>query len=283
MKLSLRVMLPLVLTALFVVSVQPVAAVSAGRPSFGFRAEPLPLVPISRHVLVPGETVTSVASEFGITVETILSYNGIQSPRGLRAGQTLLVPAQDGLLLTLDKTQTVSALAATYQVYPDTIRLANDLPESTNIVAGKVFVPGAKVDPVELRLLLGRYFFWPTKGGRISSYFGKRNDPFTGLLSTHSGVDIAIAYGSPVFAAGDGVVTDTGYSDMLGNYIRIEQPQGFASIYGHLSAILTKPGRAVQAGTLIGKVGSTGHSTGPHLHFSAYRWNKLLDPMKLFG
>jgi murein DD-endopeptidase MepM/ murein hydrolase activator NlpD len=146
-----------------------------------------------------------------------------------------------------------------------------------------VFIPGAQVDPVELRRMLGQEFFWPTKGGRISSYFGRRDDPFTGVPTNHSGVDIAINYGAPVLSAGDGVVSATGFNAILGNYIRIDQGQGYAAVYGHLSAILTKPGRRVLAGQTIGKVGSTGYSTGPHLHFSAYRWNRLLNPMTLFG
>jgi len=259
------------------------AAVSSDPFSFGFRAAALPFPSVTRYTLQNGDTVSSVAQQFGITSETILSYNQIQSPRFLRAGRTLLIPARDGLVVTLDQARSLESLAATYQVFPATIRLANQIPETVKSVRGKVFLPGAQVDPVETRLMLGQYFFWPTKGGRISSYFGKRDDPFTGLKSTHSGVDIATYHGAPVLAAGDGVVTATGYSPILGNYIRVDQPQGFASIYGHLSVILTKQGRRVQAGTLIGKVGSTGYSTGPHLHFTAYRYNRLLDPMKLFN
>ena len=235
------------------------------------------------YTLRSGDTVTSVAQDHGLTVETVLSYNKILSPRFLRAGQTLKLPNRDGLLITLDQATPVATLAVNYQVFPSLLLLANRLPEDTKTVGGELFVPGAHVDPVKLRKLLGENFFWPTKGGRISSYFGRRNDPFTGLLTSHSGVDIAVPYGSPVLASGDGVVTNTGFSSVLGNYIRIDQGQGFASVYGHLSAILTKPGRRVLAGQQIGRVGSTGYSTGPHLHFSAYRWDRLINPMTLFG
>jgi len=240
-------------------------------------------VNIRHYALQSGDTVTSVAQDHGLTVETVLSYNHIKSPRFLRAGQTLELPNRDGLLIAVEDSTAVMTLAANYQVFPSLILLANRLPENTTSVEGEVFVPGAKVEPVELRKMLGENFFWPTKGGKISSYFGRRNDPFTGLLSSHSGVDIAVAYGSPVLASGDGVVTNTGFSPVLGNYIRIDQGQGFASVYGHLSAILTRSGRRVVAGEQIGKVGSTGYSTGPHLHFSAYRWDRLINPMTLFG
>lgn len=272
---------------LFVLLVPLLGAGAATRfetdlPGLGWTGAP-PFITVTDYRLQLGDTVTSVALAHGLTVETLLSYNHIKSPRFLKAGQTLKLPNRDGLLIALDQATTLTAVAANYQVFPSLIVLANALPESTHELTGEVFVPGAQVEPVALRKLLGENFFWPTKGGRISSYFGKRNDPFTGLLSSHSGVDIAIAYGSPVLASGDGVVTDTGYSPTLGNYIRIDQGQGFASVYGHLSVIQTRPGRRVLAGQQIGKVGSTGYSTGPHLHFSAYRWDRLINPMTLFG
>jgi len=256
--------------------------------TFGAELQPFgppmaPLVNVSPYTLQTGDTVTSVAKDHGLLVETVLSYNHILSPRFLRANQTLRLPNRDGLLIALDQPTPVATLATNYQVFPSLILLANGFAQDTKNLEGEVFVPGAQVEPVALRKLLGENFFWPTTGGRISSRFGRRNDPFTGLLSSHSGVDIAIRFGSPVLASGDGVVTNTGYSSVLGNYIRIDQGQGFASVYGHLSAILTRSGRRVLAGQQIGRVGSTGYSTGPHLHFSAYRWDRLIDPMTLFG
>ncbi len=242
-----------------------------------------PFVRVTKYTLKDGDTVTSVAKVAGVTVETLLSFNQIKSPRTLRVGQTLRLPSRDGILISLDKPTPIATLAANYQVFPDLILLANQLPETASTVTGQIFVPDARLDPLELRKLLGEFFLWPTTGGRISSYFGRRNDPFTGQKTLHSGVDIAIYYGAPVLAAGDGVVASTGYDSVLGNFITVDQGQGFLSVYGHLSAILTKPGKRVRGGQLIGKVGSTGYSTGPHLHFSAYRWNRLLNPMSLFG
>lgn len=254
-----------------------------GLPPFGFPQGALPFVEVSRYTLQDGDTVTSVAKNAGLTVETVLSFNKIQSPRTLRPGQTLQLPSRDGIWVALESPRPVAALADTYQVYPELIVLANRLPEFTKSVEGGVFIPGGKLDPLELRKLLGEYFLWPTKGGRITSFFGRRNDPFTGLKSSHSGVDIATYHGAPVLAAGSGTVMATGYDSILGNYIKVNQGQGFVAVYGHLSAILTQPGRKIAGGQLIGKVGSTGYSTGPHLHFSAYRWGKLLNPMSLFG
>ena len=224
-----------------------------------------------------------MARQAGVTVETVLSYNQVKSPRLLRAGQPLKVPNRDGIVISLENPTPISLLADNYQVFPGLILLANRLPENTHQVTGNIFVPGARLDPVELRKLLGEFFLWPTKGGRITSYFGRRNDPFTGAKTSHSGVDIANYYGAPVLAAGEGVVTYTGFNSILGNHIKVNQGQGFVAVYGHLSAILTKTGARVRGGQLIGRVGSSGYSTGPHLHFSAYRWGKLLNPMMLFG
>lgn len=256
---------------------------ASGLVPFGFPADAMPFVGVTRYTLQDGDTVTGVARRAGLTVETVLSFNQIQSPRTLRPGHTLKLPNRDGILVSLSEPKPVTVLADAYQVFPELIVLANGLPAFTKDVEGGVFIPGGRMDPLELRKTLGEYFLWPTKGGRISSYFGRRNDPFTGAKSTHSGVDIANYYGAPVLAAGDGIVTFTGYDSILGNHIKVNQGQGFVAVYGHLSAILTKPGKRVKGGQLIGKVGSTGYSTGPHLHFGAYRWNKLLNPMMLFG
>lgn len=279
MRTVLRIVLALVAAHTVTIqawaSFQP-APLELARPGLDFLG-------VNPYVLEPGDTVTSVARKTGLTVETLLSFNRIQSPRMLRPGQVLQVPGRNGILLSLEQPQPLQALASTYGVYPDLIRLANQLPASLSTVQGRVFVPGGRMDPLELRKTLGEYFLWPTKGGRITSYFGRRNDPFTGARTSHSGVDIANYHGAPVLAAGDGVVTATGYNSVLGNNITINHGQGFVAVYGHLSAILTKPGRRVVGGQLIGRVGSTGYSTGPHLHFTAYRWNRLLDPMTLFG
>jgi len=257
-----------------------VAGAVAARLPFGTE-KALPLVQVRTYTLQPGDTVSSVAQQAGLALETVLSYNKIPSPRRLRAGQELKLPSRDGILVSLSEPTSVAQLSREYRVYPDLIRLAN--PGLEDEFQGDVFIPGAQVDPEDVKQALGGCFAWPVNGGRISSWFGKRNDPFTGLASMHSGVDIAIAWGSPVMAAGTGIVIATGYSSILGNYIQVNQGRGYVVVYGHLSAILTRAGKRVREGQVIGKVGSTGYSTGPHLHFTAYRWNRLLDPMNLFS
>jgi murein DD-endopeptidase MepM/ murein hydrolase activator NlpD len=114
---------------------------------------------------------------------------------------------------------------------------------------------------------------------RTSSPFGNRKDPFTGRLAFHSGLDWAAARGSTVMSAGAGKVTFVGQINGYGNVVEITHPSGLVSRYAHLSAFLVKEGRTVGTGTPIARVGSTGRSTGPHLHFEVRRADRALDPV----
>jgi murein DD-endopeptidase MepM/ murein hydrolase activator NlpD len=113
---------------------------------------------------------------------------------------------------------------------------------------------------------------------RISSLFGNRKDPFTGRLAFHPGIDFAAPQGTTVLSAGAGVVSFVGQISGYGNAIEITHPSGVISLYGHLSAFLTEQGDKVDTGTPIGRVGSTGRSTGPHLHFEVRRADASVNP-----
>ncbi|MFA5518668.1 MAG: peptidoglycan DD-metalloendopeptidase family protein [Spirochaetota bacterium] len=120
--------------------------------------------------------------------------------------------------------------------------------------------------------------------GRISSKFGYRVDPITKKRgSFHKGIDIAARIGTPVYAAEKGVVEQTGfYSNGYGNLIVVKHDRDLATYYGHLSEILVKKGHSVSKGTLIGKVGNTGRSTGPHLHFEVRKGGEAMNPEEFF-
>ena len=127
-------------------------------------------------------------------------------------------------------------------------------------------------------------FAWPLDGDyRISSEFGTRTDPITGVVKTHGGTDIAAAQGTPILAAADGVVEIAGFNaGGYGYYVKIAHGNGYETLYGHCSVLLVSTGQAVKQGQFIAKVGSTGHSTGPHLHFEVrYNGNKV-NPMQFF-
>lgn len=115
---------------------------------------------------------------------------------------------------------------------------------------------------------------------RVSSIFGNRKDPFTGRLAFHPGIDFAAPWGTTVLSAGAGTVTFVGQINGYGNAVEITHPSGVVSRYGHLSSFLVKVGDPVETGTPIARVGSTGRSTGPHLHFELRTDDTAVDPAR---
>ena len=116
--------------------------------------------------------------------------------------------------------------------------------------------------------------------GRISSRFGKRKAPTAGASTYHKGVDIAAAQGTPIYAAKSGTVTISTYSSSAGNYVMINHGNGLYTAYMHASKLYVKVGDKVSQGQTIAAVGSTGYSTGPHLHFSVIINGNYVDPLK---
>lgn len=123
----------------------------------------------------------------------------------------------------------------------------------------------------------------PINGARISSRFGKRRHPISGFTRLHKGTDFAAPTGTPIYAAGNGVVERASRYGGYGHYIRIRHAKGYKTAYAHLSRYGSgiKSGRSVRQGQVIGYVGSTGASTGPHLHYEVYKNGKAVDVMRL--
>jgi murein DD-endopeptidase MepM/ murein hydrolase activator NlpD len=117
--------------------------------------------------------------------------------------------------------------------------------------------------------------------GRVTSLFGMRRHPILGFVRMHAGIDFGARYGSPIFAVADGAVSFAGRHGGHGNYVRLEHGGGNGTGYGHMSRIAVSPGTRVRAGQVIGYVGSSGLSTGPHLHFEAYQNGRTVNPMGL--
>jgi murein DD-endopeptidase MepM/ murein hydrolase activator NlpD len=123
----------------------------------------------------------------------------------------------------------------------------------------------------------------PLQGGRWTSNFGIRVDPFLRKPAMHSGVDFGASYGTPVEATADGIVVHAGFKGGYGRMVEIRHGHGFTTRYAHMSAIKVKEGEQVAAGTIVGHVGSSGRSTGPHLHYETRRGDKALDPTIFLG
>ncbi len=121
----------------------------------------------------------------------------------------------------------------------------------------------------------------PVAGARITSGFGMRFHPILGFSRMHSGTDLAAPWGSPIYAVADGVVVFVGPHGGHGNYVRLEHGGGTGTGYGHMSRFAVSSGMRVRAGQVIGYVGSTGLSTGPHLHYEVFRNGVSVDPMSM--
>jgi len=120
---------------------------------------------------------------------------------------------------------------------------------------------------------------WPTSARRITSRFGERSDPFTSSISFHKGLDIAGPYRTEIFATADGRVKKAGRNGGYGNFISIQHSPEYITQYGHLDEISVKPGQKVKKGDKIGAMGTTGRSTGVHLHYEVLINGEHVDPL----
>jgi murein DD-endopeptidase MepM/ murein hydrolase activator NlpD len=122
--------------------------------------------------------------------------------------------------------------------------------------------------------------FMPVEGGYVSSPFGRRSDPITGHIAMHTGTDFAAPRGTPIFAVGAGVVTFSGRNGAYGNMIEISHGDGYKTRYAHAHKLKVEKGDLVGKGQQIATVGTTGRSTGPHLHFEVYRKGMAVNPAR---
>jgi murein DD-endopeptidase MepM/ murein hydrolase activator NlpD len=241
-------------------------------------------IPLSYSVyrVRSGDNIQKIADRFQLSIDSVISFNDIQSTRKIHQGQYLKIPNQNGLMEVATSGDTVDSLAKKYSIIAERIVSVNKLGQTGGLHAGdKVFLPDAFMDKFRLREINGELFRWPVWGFNLTCYYGYRSDPFTHERSFHNGLDLAMPYGSPVRAAMEGVVASTGYNSTYGNYILINHHSGYRTLYGHLSAVRVQAGESVNLGQIVGNVGSTGRSTGPHLHFTVFRWNSAIDPLPL--
>ncbi len=238
----------------------------------------------SWHALAKGETLTTVALAYGLSVEALVGANPtISSLDHLPAGVELLIPSGAGLIVTLEEGETLPDLLAAYDVDPTSVARANDLRSPFDVRPGMMlFLPGVRPTEALARLEKVREaenrFIWPVHG-RITSRFGPRHLGM-GTSNFHAGIDIAAPWGTPVGASRSGVVTFAGWSTRgYGNLVKIRHADGSETWYGHFSKILVHVGQSVKQGGTIGRVGSTGISTGPHVHFEVHESGRAVDPL----
>jgi murein DD-endopeptidase MepM/ murein hydrolase activator NlpD len=236
---------------------------------------------VGSHRVARGESLLAIAQRYGISVDALISFNDIKRARSLQAGTQLRVPNADGLAYTVRRGDTLEGIAARYGVSLEGLLDWNRI-ESDVIHAGEsLFIPGARLPASVRESVLGRLMVFPTRGD-LSSRFGWRLNPFTGLREHHNGLDIGAAIGTPVMAAAGGRVAATGISPVYGRYVILAHGGGLQTLYGHLSRVLVSRGTSVAQGQKIGEVGNTGYSTGSHLHFTVFRNGVPVDPLRFF-
>ncbi|WP_443737873.1 MULTISPECIES: peptidoglycan DD-metalloendopeptidase family protein [Treponema] len=233
-----------------------------------------------------GDMISVIASNFGITEDTIISVNNIRSSRLLQIGTYLKIPSIPGILYTVRKDgETALSIAEKYKIDNAKLCAVNKVSESDSLSAGTMlFLPDAHLDWVTRQEINGDLFKKPVHARwYMSSAFGWRKSPFTGVRSYHSGVDMACPQGTRIYAAMDGKVTSTGFNNTYGNYVIVTHHSGYKTLYGHMSAIAAVKNQYVTQNSVIGYVGSTGLSTGPHLHFTVFKNGKQINPQNLWN
>lgn len=228
-------------------------AVSRGRPM----AVPLRFV---RYRVKQGDHFYRIVTSTHQDPDTLASLNSLVSPEDVEPGMELLIPNARGI----------------FTDEPSRAALATELP-------GRFFLPGSRFHAEELKLFRGEGFVYPLADFVLTSGYGRRLDPFTRRTTFHGGLDLAAPAGTSVAASRNGIVRFAGDAGGYGRLIVIDHGHGYKTLYGHLHQILVRPGQAVRTGEKIGLVGTSGRSTGPHLHFELRKDGRLERPRMVHG
>lgn len=229
------------------------------------------------YMVEGGDTLSSIGTKFRISIDALKYVNGLTDSSVLKVGQEVVIPPVSGLIHEVASGDTLSSIAEKYDVAPQAIADFNYILDTSTLAVGtELVVPGAKVpapEPVYIPVgpsSVGPYVaptassdfcVWPTSVRLISQYF----------TWYHNGIDIATPWHlgmPPLYACRSGTVTRAGWDPWgLGLKVHIDHGSGYETVYGHMSRIDVGYGQRVSRGQVIGLMGSTGRSTGPHVHF----------------
>jgi LysM repeat protein len=243
------------------------------------------------YAVQEGDTIGTIAQKFGLSQNTVLWENNLSARSYIRPGQILNILPTNGITYKIVKGDTLAKIAKKLNSNVDKIIDFNRLANESDIQVGQqIIIPEgrpyvAPVAPQKPKLASIKQIFteliedtgassgkmyWPNGCTRITQYFNWR----------HVGLDIACPVGTPIRAAEDGVVYQVGYlTTGYGHHVFIDHGNGKTTRYGHMTTIYVIEGESVKRGQIIGLEGSTGHSTGPHLHFEVRINNKTYNPL----
>jgi len=215
------------------------------------------------YTIKSGDTLSGIAEKIGVSVNSILDLNPTINPNKIWVGQRLKIVKPDGVFETANKNQALWYIAAEYFTSIKSILKYNRLKNPNMIFPGQKFFIPSSIMCQNADRKTG--IIWPVFG-IITSPYGWRINPITHKKEFHAGVDIGAPEGTPIFSAISGMVTYAGWDDGYGKMVQVFNGR-MLTRYGHLSRIDCYVGEYVRQGEIIGRVGSTGLSTGPHLHF----------------
>jgi hypothetical protein len=241
-------------------------------------------VKIKFHTVTKSESYWDIAFRNGITIDTLIAANPALSSLVAAEGIIIALPAEDGVLFAcsnfFDALRMSSLvgkdddLSGSYMQYPFDLFCFDDIRFA--------FIKNARPSVVN-RSLEGLFdikksYHLPC-GGQLVSLYGMRLDPFLHTPDFHEGLDIRAPFGTPIRPVKDGMIISAGWRDGFGLCIEIMHEDGYISIYGHCSDINVEKGMMVSKNDIIGRIGSTGRSTGPHLHFEMKRHGENVNPL----
>lgn len=240
-----------------------------------YKVAKAPAQRMKTHVVAEGETLSQIAEMYNLDVDTLVEANEIDADVIL-PGERLLILPKRGTLYTVAEGDSLWRIAKLYGVDVKDILNENDKGGAIIRPGEKLFIPGGKSGEEQAASVpvsrMGDARFLRPATGVVSSPFGRR------WGKMHEGVDIADEEGTPIQAALGGRVTYAGWVDGYGKTVVLEHRQGYTSLYGHMRQIEVVSGDMVSRGQVIGKMGSTGNSTGPHVHFEVRKDGELLNP-----
>ncbi|MGM0381149.1 MAG: peptidoglycan DD-metalloendopeptidase family protein [bacterium] len=240
------------------------------------------------HEVDSGESLWSIAQIYGRSIYSIASanYDKLVKYGYLPEGLSLRIPNRDGIMTELSSGQTLWDLQNSYNISYKKILKFNEISSTSKLKQNmELFIPGARpLNTYKYRFDQGELsgkFIWPVdpRSRRITSGFGKRNHPVLEKELFHNGIDISGSYGAPAYSASEGKVRFVGKIKGYGNVVTVVHSHRLKTLYAHLSAQSVKPGQYVEKGEKLGKIGSTGHATGPHLHFEIRISGKPVNPV----